>query len=114
MRKENDCYRPAFWVQFTKELSDLTPKQKAEYDRLTAMAVELLKSLYNVCREVILAEVPAFLREDEHQINHAVSNIMSPRGAVMLEALDSGWLTYDENDPASAKRRMLGAFLVIE
>jgi hypothetical protein len=38
---------------------------------------------------------------------------MFPRESVFKEAIDNGWLTYDTSDPDSAKRRMLGAYIVI-
>ncbi|MDR0917279.1 MAG: RNA polymerase sigma factor [Oscillospiraceae bacterium] len=113
LRKDGEAYRPTFMVTFSDKLGELTEEQKAEYQRLAKPAIELLDSLYLVCREAVTSEVPVFLREDEHQISHAIANLMFPRESVFKAALDSGWLSYDVNDPDSAKRRMLGAYLVI-
>jgi RNA polymerase sigma factor (sigma-70 family) len=122
--KKDGTYRPAFWVQFAKELAEqgvyftdalgrLTPEQKAEFARLSAPACKLLDSYFAVCHDAVKKEVPSFLKDDEHQIHHAIVNLMSARDTVFSEALNSGWLTYDKADPESAKRRMLGTFLVI-
>jgi hypothetical protein len=113
LRKDGEAYHPTFMVTFSDKLGELTEEQKAEYQRLTKPAIELLDSLYLVCREAVTNEVPVFLREDEYQIGHAIANLMFPRGSVFQAALDSGWLSYDIADPESAKRRMLGAYLVI-
>ena len=113
LQKENGQYHPTFLVQFGDKLGELTGEQKTEYQKLTAPAIDLLDSLYRICREAVMQEVPEFLREDAHQINHAIANIMFPRESVFKEALGCGWLRYDATDSESAKRRMLGAYLVI-
>jgi RNA polymerase sigma factor (sigma-70 family) len=122
--KKDGTYRPAFWVQFSKELGErgvyftdapgrLTSEQKAEFEKLSAPAVKLLDSYYNVCHDAVKNEVPSFLKDDEYQIRHAIVNLMSARETVFLEAVNTGWLAYDKADPESAKRRMLGTFLII-
>jgi hypothetical protein len=113
VKKENNELLPTIRVVFADKVKPLTAKQQQEYDRLIAPAAELLESQYQVCREAVLAEVPFFLREDDFAVDHAIGNLMVPRGAVFKESLDIGWLTYDKTDPASAKRRMLGARLKI-
>ncbi len=124
LQKSDGIYLPAFWVQFNNELGEmnvnftdalgkLTEEQKAEFFKLSKPAIDLLDSLYMVCREAVTQEVPVFLRDDEYQIGHTIANLMFPRESVFKEAIDSGWLTYDKTDPESAKKRMLGAYLVI-
>ena len=112
--REEQGYRPTFLVQFRGPHCELTSEQKAQDQQLTAPAVALLEGFYQVCREAVLQEVPVALRDDEHQITHAIENLMFPRGAVLQQALATGWLTYDKSDPDSARRRMLGAYLLID
>ncbi|MDR0963808.1 MAG: hypothetical protein LBM60_04235, partial [Clostridium sp.] len=114
VKKVNDKFVPTIRVVYSNKVKPFTATQELEYNKIIAPATELFESQYQVCREAVLAEVPVFLREDEHQINHAISCLMFPRESVFKEALDIGWLTYDKTDPESAKRRMLGAYLAIE
>lgn len=113
VKKDKEELTPTIWVTFSDKIKPLTSEQQLEYDRLIAPVEELFESQYKVCREAVLAEVPFFLKNDEFAIQHAVGNLMFPRESVFKEALDSGWLTYDETDPESARRRMLGAYLTI-
>ncbi len=113
VKQVGEEFIPTIWVSFSSKRKAWTSEQQLEYDRLIAPIEELFESQYRVCREAVLAEVPVFLKDDEYAIQHAVQNLMFPREWVLQEALDIGWLTYDETDPESAKRRMLGAYLTI-
>lgn len=124
LKKIGGEYLPTFWVQFCDQIGEenvyysdalslLTTEQITEYQRLSTTAINLLDSLYNVCREAITQEIPVFLRDDEHQISHAIANMISPRGSVFKEAVDMGWIAYDASDIDSRKHRMLGTHIVI-
>lgn len=113
VKKEGAELLPTIKVTFADKIKPPTAEQQAEYQQLIAPAEQLLESQYQVCREAVLAEVPFFLRDNEFPIKHAVGNLMFPRESIFKQALDTGWLKYDKADPESAKRRMLGAYLVI-
>jgi hypothetical protein len=65
---------------------------------------------YQFCRNIIFEEIPNFLKDDQYQIEHACANIYEMRGAVLEEALKTGYITYSDND----SRYMLGAYLIID
>jgi len=81
-----------------------------EYRRLFDEAREIAVEHYDFCRKIILDEVPEFLKNDSHQIDHACAAIYHMRGAVLEEALKIGYITYSDND----SRNMLGAYLFID
>ena len=78
--------------------------------KLLDAAREIAAAHYDFCRKIILDEVPEFLKNDSHQIDHACAAIYHMRGAVLEEALRTGYITYSDND----SRNMLGAYLFID
>ena len=57
-----------------------------------------------------LAEIPEFLKENKHLINHVLKSFLYKiRGAVLEEAIRQGYLTYDEEKD----NRMLGVYLYV-
>jgi len=109
IEKTPDGYRPTILVRFQSKTHPMPPEVQTEYDRRLNRARELACGHYLFCRELIYQEIPDFLRDDFHQIRHACANLFSLRGAVLEEALRTGYITYSDDDP----RRMLGAILTV-
>ena len=109
IKKTDDGYIPNILVMRKESADKMTKEEKAEYDALCKKAVEISKRHYLFCRELIYKEIPEFLRDDVFQIEHACGNIFDIRGAVLEEALRTGYISYDEN----ADNRGLGAYLRI-
>ena len=109
IKKEGDFYSPTFLVMFKNKMKDMPQKELEELENLRSVATNIAMRHYLFCREQIHKEIPAFLKEDEYQIDHACSNVFNLRGAVLEEALRQGYISYEEND----ERKMLGTFLRI-
>ena len=110
LKKEGERYIPTFLVIQKSRVRPRTPEQEAVYQTLWEAAVRIRLEHDRFCCEVIEAEVPDFLREDRHAIDHACSNIATMRGAVLEEALRTGYIAYEDDDP----RLMLGAYLMLD
>lgn len=110
LKKEGDRYRPTFLVIQKSRIRPRTPEQEAVYRTLWEEAVQIRQEHDRFCCEVIEAEVPDFLRKDRHTIDHACSNMAVMRGAVFEEALRTGYIVYEDDDP----RIMLGAYLILD
>ncbi len=109
VKKDGEEYVPTFAV-FHKAFSECkAEKYKAALSKATDIAV----GHYRFCQELIYKEIPAFLKKDRHQIQHAVSTIFHLRGAIIEEALRAGYICYGEGE-TEARDRMLGAFIEIE
>lgn len=106
--KENGKRRPAFLVMF-EDRGELPPEAEKELESLRKKAADIAARHYLFCRGQIEKEIPAFLKNDAFQIDHACANIFSLRGAMLEEALRQGYIGYDEND----ERKMLGTELRI-
>lgn len=109
LKKEGKNYYPTFWVSFSKSI-ELSHQQEIEYRQLLDAARKIAAVHYDFCRKIILDEVPEFLKNDSHQIDHACAAIYHMRGAVLEEALRTGYITYSDND----SRNMLGTYLFID
>ena len=109
IEKTSNGYRPTILVRFQSKTHPMPPEVQTEYDRRLNRARELACGHYQFCRDLIYQEIPDFLRDDFHQIRHACANLFSLRGAVLEEALRTGYITYSDDDP----RRMLGAMLTV-
>ncbi|MDD4774020.1 MAG: sigma-70 family RNA polymerase sigma factor [Eubacteriales bacterium] len=107
--KKDEVYTPAFLVMKKSNLNPRATEQDAEHKRLYGEAVKIGFGHYTFCRDIIRAEIPDFFRDDRYQIDHACANIYEMRGAVLEEAIRTGYITWAENDD----RKMLGAYLVI-
>ncbi len=55
---------------------------------------------YAFCRDLINCEIPGFMRNDRYQIENAGATLFSLRGAVLEEALRTGYISC-----AGAKRK---------
>ena len=109
LKFDRNAYTPTFLIIRKDKLNSKTVKQEAEYKKLYDEAVKIGYSHYMFCRGVICAEIPDFFQNDRYQVDHACANIYEMRGAVLEEALNTGYLSYAEND----ERKMLGAYLII-
>ena len=109
IKKDGECYKPTFLVMFKSKNNAMPPKELEALENLRSVATEIAMRHYLFCREQIHKEIPAFLKEDEYQIDHACANIFELRGAILEEALRQGYISYAEND----ERKMLGTFLRI-
>lgn len=109
LEKNGDTYRPAFCVLYKSQFNSLTEEQDKEYEQLIVSAKQIGLEHYNFCRDIIYNEIPDFLKNNRYQIDHACANIYEMRGAVLEEALRTGYISYAEND----ERKMLGAYLVL-
>ena len=110
--KKEEKYEPTFLVLYP----DVPPIMEEHRESLMNFyesymkAVEVVDRHYQYCLKQILAEIPEFLKENKHQLNHIVSSFLSTiRGAVLEEAIRQGYLTYDE----AKDNRMLGVYLYV-
>lgn len=109
IKKTDNGYVPTIMVM-RKEKSRKMPGEIWEhFESLRRKAIDIATRHYLFCREQIYKEIPAFLKEDEFQIEHACANIFAIRGAVLEEAIKQGYLTFDKDND----KQMLGAYLVI-
>lgn len=106
IKETPDGFKPTFLVMFKDKRKTMPPEVEAEYNALTKKAVDIALRHYIFCRELIYKEIPAFLKNDSHQIEQACGNIFSLRGAVLEEAISDGYLTYSGSP-------VIGAFLNI-
>lgn len=109
LEKDGDKYHPTFCVMFKSKMKSRSTEREKEYIRLFDLAKDIGFKHYKFCRDVIYSEIPEFLKNDFYQINHACANIYEMRGAVLEEAIRTGYISYADND----ERRMLGAYLII-
>jgi hypothetical protein len=109
LKKTDGNYAPTFRVTFKNKIGGMNAEQSAQHERLYYEAYNIALEHYNFCREVIYGEIPEFFKDDQYQIDHACANIFSMRGAVLEGALESGYISYADND----ERKMLGAYLMI-
>ncbi|MDD4592477.1 MAG: sigma-70 family RNA polymerase sigma factor [Parabacteroides sp.] len=109
IKSNGTVYTPTFLVINKDRIKPRTTEQEAEHKKLYDEAVNIGYSHYMFCREIISAEIPDFFKDDRYQIDHACANIYEMRGAVLEEALKTGYISYTEND----ERKMLGAYLEI-
>lgn len=107
IEKTETGYKPTLLVCFNEKNKDINDGGK--YNALLDKAVDIAMRQYLFSREQISREIPDFLKDDIHQIDHACSNIFNIRGAVLEEALYKGYINYEKDDP----RKMLGAYLNI-
>jgi RNA polymerase sigma factor (sigma-70 family) len=110
LKKDGNNYHPTFCVMFFNKIKDLSQEQEVELNRLFDAAKKIALTHYQFCRNIIFEEIPNFLKDDQYQIEHACANIYEMRGAVLEEALKTGYITYSDND----SRNMLGAYLIID
>ena len=109
LEKKDGAYRPTFLVMFKEKNPELPEQEREELKRLRGEAAAIAREYYLFCREQVLKEIPAFLKDDFYQIDHACGNIFEIRGVVVEGALKEGYISYGENDP----RKMLGAVLKV-
>ncbi len=109
IRKEGARYAPTFLVMFHDKNKTMPQKERDALAELQGDAVRLAMRHYLFCREQLEKEIPAFLKEDAYQMEHACANVFNLRGAVLEEALRQGYITYSEHD----ERNMLGVSLRI-
>ncbi|MBR3824224.1 MAG: sigma-70 family RNA polymerase sigma factor [Lachnospiraceae bacterium] len=110
--KRGDKYEPTFLVMY-QDARPITEEQqeslKSFYETFRQVA-DAMGRHYEFCREQVLAEVPEFLKENNHLINHVIASFLyKVRGAVLEEAIRQGYLTYDE----AKDNRMLGVYLYV-
>jgi RNA polymerase sigma factor (sigma-70 family) len=102
-------YTPTLWVQRLDNLTPFDEAHQAERTRLFNAAADIGYEHYKKCRDIIRAEAPEFLKNEQYQIAIAINNSMNLRGAVLMEALRRGYITYEDNDT----RLALGAYFLI-
>lgn len=59
------------------------------------------------CRGIICNEIPDFFVDDHYQIDHACANIYEMRGAVLEEAIKTGYIYYSDNDDEKRSEHIL-------
>lgn len=105
--KTADGYRPTFWVTYKDSVRPLTDKQMREYERLVHAVTSILLACDVMRREVIVGEIPDFMKNDAHIIDFAcIAAGLDIRGAVFDEALSRGYINLSGS-------RILGAYMVI-
>lgn len=110
LKRDGEKYAPTFFITYKSKLRDIpfSEEEKKEYDKLIKKSVDSITEYYDFCRNVIRSEVPEFLRGDQHQLDFACRYVMEIRGAVLEEALRTGYISYEENE----RNGMLGAYMV--
>lgn len=109
LKFDGNSYTPTFLVIHKDKIKPKTAEQELEYAKLYDKAVTIGYNHYMFCRKIICAEIPDFFKKEHYQIDHACANMIEIRGAVLEEALHTGYISYAESDP----RNMLGAYLSI-
>ncbi|MDY4897965.1 MAG: sigma-70 family RNA polymerase sigma factor [Eubacteriales bacterium] len=109
IKKSDNGYVPTIMVMRKEKSRKMPGGIREHFESLRRKATDIATRHYLFCREQIYKEIPAFLKEDEFQIEHACANIFAIRGAVLEEAIKQGYLTFDKDND----KQMLGAYLVI-
>lgn len=105
--KNAEGYCPTFWVTHKDRVKPLTDIQQCEYDRLVHSATSIILAYDVMRREVIVGEIPDFMKNDAHIIDFVcIAASHDIRGAVLDEALARGYIKLSDS-------RMLGAYMVI-
>ncbi len=112
LKKSDNGYVPTFAVFNGDPDKLLNEEESAKYKNLCDKAINIVAEHYKLCCDVIRAEIPEFMRDNDQQIEFTCSTIMSIRGAVLEGALDAGYIYYG-GGKTEAKDRMLGAYLVV-
>ena len=116
--QDGETYKPSLFVFYRQVRQDALEQKKTadpvnhaawekEWTDLENEAIALVQSHTDFCRGVIAAEVPDFLKDNRFQQNFALSNGVNLRGAVFMEAIRTGWLTYDPETSSQS----LGAYI---
>jgi len=116
--QDGETYRPSLFVFRRKAREDALAQKKAAdpegyaawektWRAPEAEAIALMQSYTDFCRGIIAAEVPDFLKDDRFQQDFALSNGTNLRGAVFLEALKTGYISYDPEKTSQSA----GAFI---
>lgn len=110
--KRGDKYEPTFLVMY-QDARPITEEQQESLKSFYETFMKVTDAMgrhYEFCREQVLAEVPEFLKENSHLINHVIASFLyKVRGAVLEEAIRQGYLTYEEEKD----NRMLGVYLYV-
>ncbi|MBR5446211.1 MAG: hypothetical protein IKV57_08810, partial [Clostridia bacterium] len=116
--QDGETYKPSLFVFYRQVRQDALEQKKAAdpegyaawnktWKDLEEEAIALVQSHTDFCRGVIAAEVPDFLKDNQFQQNFALSNGVNLRGAVFMEAIKTGYLTYDSEKSSQS----LGAYI---
>jgi hypothetical protein len=109
IKKEGNHYVPNLLVIRNSESKPLSEEAQATFNTLRKQAVEIAAKHYIYCREQIYKEIPDALKVDTFQIDQACVCMFSLREAVLKEAINTGYLSYDRVHD----RRTSGASLTI-
>ena len=112
IRKNGEEYEPAIVVfdghntdRYWQMFSD------AEKKTVTASVAEIRKILDDAtefARQVTVADLPPLFKNDERLCTFACSNNKYDRKNVLAQALEDGWLTYDDNTA-----KAIGAYIYL-
>lgn len=116
--QDGETYKPSLFVFYRQVRRDALEQKKTgdsanyaawekKWRNLENEAIALVQSHTDFCRGVIAAEVPDFLKDNQFQQNFALSNGVNLRGAVFMEAIKTGYLTYDPEKSSQS----LGAYI---
>lgn len=109
LKKTDGGYACAFLVVDREKRASMPDGPRARLQALRDAARDAAVGQYRFCRELILRELPAFLRNDRVQLDHACGNLFALRYALAEDALRQGWLAREtDGDP-----RMRGAMLTL-
>ncbi len=109
IKNTDEGYIPTIMVMRRDKSHQMPNEIWEQFEALRYKARDIATRHYLFCREQIYKEIPDFLKEDEFQIDHACANIFAMRSAVLEEAIEQGYLSFDPND----NKQMLGAYLII-
>jgi len=110
LKKAKGKFIPACRVTFKDKTGELTAEQAAKYDEIYREACAILKDHYIFCRDTINCEIPGFLKNDRYSIDTAYGSTFEIRGAILEEALRTGYITYPGDE---SRVGMLGAYLTL-
>ncbi|MBQ7355022.1 MAG: RNA polymerase sigma factor [Clostridia bacterium] len=112
LRREGEDYFPNIIVLRVHEINRIVDEfddnTRAELSMLADQARELCEKLYRQISDIIKADLPIRIAEDEHQHQTVVVHCYHSRGYVIAEALRSGWLK-----PANEVSPAIGAHLFL-
>jgi RNA polymerase sigma factor (sigma-70 family) len=109
IKKTDKGYIPTIMVMRKEKSLKMPEDIQEQLEALRHRACDIAAKHYLFCREQIYREIPDFLKEDEFQIDHAGMNVFAMRGAVLEEAIQQGYLSFDKNND----RQVLGAYLIL-
>ncbi|MBQ9121091.1 MAG: RNA polymerase sigma factor [Clostridia bacterium] len=109
--RTEDDYEPAMMVfgRESEDISDFTEKEKQILTESADQIRRLIKEAKAYTNEVTAKDLPPIFQNDSRLVHFACVNNYLDRGFVLDQALEDGWLKYDENTSP-----VVGAYLYVD